>query len=133
MDPLQTLDQKRNSVRNQEANKMVAAKGKLNMGLNRISEDSHTSRSVGVRNFKVFSENERVKDDTKSIRNSVSVRKGAALTSTSDNKGILNKENGKGRSGTSANIKVGRKALGDVSNISGNIPRNVVHDGSKSL
>ncbi|XP_031283375.1 putative cyclin-B3-1 [Pistacia vera] len=112
---------------------MVAAKGKLNMGLNRISEDSHTSRSVGVRNFKVFSENERVKDDTKSIRNSVSVRKGAALTSTSDNKGILNKENDKGRSGTSANTKVRRKALGDVSNISGNIPRNVVHDGSKSL
>ncbi|KAK2654102.1 hypothetical protein Ddye_013958 [Dipteronia dyeriana] len=42
-------------------------------------------------------------------------------------------KNSKGKGVSSAYNKVGRKALVDVSNIPGNIARNVVHDGSKHV
>ncbi|KAH9646242.1 putative cyclin-B3-1 [Citrus sinensis] len=128
------LDQNQGSVLNQGRIKVVAAKGKLKMGVNRVTEDSRTRRNVGGRNFKVYSENEMVKEDSNTIKNSVPVKNGAALASASNAKGIVNKmENNKGKDANTASSKVGRKALVDVSNIKGNVPRSVVHDGSKSL
>ncbi|KAH9677023.1 putative cyclin-B3-1 [Citrus sinensis] len=128
------LDQNQGSVLNQGRIKVVAAKGKLKMSVNRVTEDSRTRRNVGGRNFKVYSENEMVKEDSNTIKNSVPVKNGAALASASNAKGIVNKmENNKGKDANTASSKVGRKALVDVSNIKGNVPRSVVHDGSKSL
>ncbi|KAK1575121.1 hypothetical protein Q3G72_002822 [Acer saccharum] len=114
---------------------MASVKGKLKMGINRVTEDSRARGTVGGGNLKVYSEAEKVKLDANSIRNSVTVKKAAALASASDTKGTLNKmeNNIKVKGVSSAYTKVGRKALADVSNISGNIARNVVHDGSKNL
>ncbi|KAH9677022.1 putative cyclin-B3-1 [Citrus sinensis] len=134
MASLKMLDQNQGSVLNQGRIKVVAAKGKLKMSVNRVTEDSRTRRNVGGRNFKVYSENEMVKEDSNTIKNSVPVKNGAALASASNAKGIVNKmENNKGKDANTASSKVGRKALVDVSNIKGNVPRSVVHDGSKSL
>ncbi|KAJ4705769.1 Cyclin [Melia azedarach] len=110
---------------------MTSVKGKLKMGLNQVTKDS---RTVGVRNFKVYSENEKVKGDPNTIKSLAPLKKVAAPVSASDTKEILNKvEYSKGTGASIAKTKVGRKALVDVSNLEGNIPRNVVHDGSKSL
>ncbi|KAK9182010.1 hypothetical protein WN944_025151 [Citrus x changshan-huyou] len=134
MASLKMLDQNQGLVLNQGRIKVVAAKGKLKMGVNGVPEDSRTRRNVGGRNFKVYSENEMVKEDSNTIKNSVPVKNGAALASASNAKGIVNKmENNKGKDANTASSKVGRKALVDVSNIKGNVPRSVVHDGSKSL
>ncbi|KAL5813310.1 hypothetical protein ACOSQ3_028260 [Xanthoceras sorbifolium] len=109
-------------------------KGKPKMGINRVGEHSR-ARGSGGGDLKVYSENEKVKLDANSIKNSVTVKRVAALTSASDTKGTLNKmeSNSKGKGVSSAYTKVGRKALVDVSNIPGNIARNVVHDGSKHM
>ncbi|KAK4836814.1 hypothetical protein QYF36_000402 [Acer negundo] len=128
--------------------------GKLKMGINRVTEDSRARGNVGGRNLIVYSEDEKVKLDANSIRNSVTDKKAAALTSVSDTKviafsvrpfvsvnlmgvgGTLNKMENKGKGVSSAYTKVGRKALADVSNIPGppgNIARNVVQDGSKNM
>ncbi|KAI9160579.1 hypothetical protein LWI28_009625 [Acer negundo] len=124
------------------------------MGINRVTEDSRARGNVGGRNLIVYSEDEKVKLDANSIRNSVTDKKAAALTSASDTKviafsvrpfvsvnlmgvgGTLNKMENKGKGVSSAYTKVGRKALADVSNIPGppgNIARNVVQDGSKNM
>ncbi|KAK2654421.1 hypothetical protein Ddye_014277 [Dipteronia dyeriana] len=114
---------------------MASIKGKMKMGINRVTEDSRARGTVGGGNFKVYSEDEKVKLDANNIRNSVTVKKAAALTSASDTKGTFNKlENiSKGKGVSSAYTKVGRKALADVSNIPGNIARTVVQDGSKNM
>ncbi|KAL9412531.1 hypothetical protein AB3S75_046040 [Citrus x aurantiifolia] len=134
MASLKMLDQNQGLVLNQGRIKVVAAKGKLKMGVNGVPEDSRTRRNVGGRNFKVYSENEMVKEDSNTIKNSVPVKNGAALASASNAKGIVNKmENNKGKDANTASSKVGRKALVDVSNIKGYVPRSVVHDDTKSL
>ncbi|KAL9409951.1 hypothetical protein AB3S75_048217 [Citrus x aurantiifolia] len=134
MASLKMLDQNQGLVLNQGRIKVVAAKGRLKMGVNGVPENSRTRRNVGGRNFKVYSENEMVKEDSNTIKNSVPVKNGAALASASNAKGIVNKmENNKGKDANTASSKVGRKALVDVSNIKGNVPRSVMHDGSKSL
>ncbi|KAK3220953.1 hypothetical protein Dsin_014923 [Dipteronia sinensis] len=67
---------------------MASIKGKLKMGINRVTDDSRSHGTVGGRNLKIYSEDEKLKLDANSTRNSVTVKKAAALTSASDTKVI---------------------------------------------
>ncbi|OAY26437.1 putative cyclin-B3-1 isoform X2 [Manihot esculenta] len=125
---------------------MVAAKGKVQMGINRVTEDSRCHRTdKGVRNFKVYTDNENAKVDVSGIsvreslvpaRTSVSVNKGALPNTSSDLKeGSKFAEKIKGKSVSSVNqdFNFRRKALADVSNAQSSFSRNVTCDGSKTM
>uniref|UniRef100_A0A2C9U906 B-like cyclin n=1 Tax=Manihot esculenta TaxID=3983 RepID=A0A2C9U906_MANES len=126
---------------------MVAAKGKVQMGINRVTEDSRCHRTdKGVRNFKVYTDNENAKVDVSGIRSvreslvpartSVSVNKGALPNTSSDLKeGSKFAEKIKGKSVSSVNqdFNFRRKALADVSNAQSSFSRNVTCDGSKTM
>ncbi|KAE8124505.1 hypothetical protein FH972_019383 [Carpinus fangiana] len=106
---------------------MVAA-----TGMNGGGEHNRTIKSVGLRNFKIYAEGEGVKDDSKIIgRKSVTVNKGANLTTAQG--GLNNMEKSKGKVVATASKIVRRKALADVSNAQVNSSRNVVRDGPKLM
>ncbi|KAL0009463.1 hypothetical protein SO802_010965 [Lithocarpus litseifolius] len=108
---------------------MVTAKGKLAAGLNRVGDDSRASKSVGVRNLKVYVECEPAKADADSNEGkSVIASKRANLTSV---RGVNNMEKNKGKLISSASTNVRRKALADVSNAQGNSSRKAVPVGLK--
>ncbi|KAM4080389.1 hypothetical protein ACJW30_11G012200 [Castanea mollissima] len=103
---------------------MVTAKGKFAAGLNRVGDDSRASKSVGVRNLKVYVESEPAKADADSNEGkSVIASKRANLTSV---RGGNNVEKNKGKLVSSASTNVRRKALADVSNAQGNSSRKAV-------
>ncbi|KAF2302900.1 hypothetical protein GH714_010748 [Hevea brasiliensis] len=125
---------------------MVAAKGKVQMGINRATEDSRCHRTDKVvSNFKVYTDNEKAKVDVGGIsiresiapaRTSVPVNKGALSNATNDSKGGSKfAKNIKGKSVSSVNqdFNVRRKALADVSNVQSSFSRNVTCDGSKTM
>ncbi|KAL4597851.1 hypothetical protein ACB092_11G018100 [Castanea dentata] len=108
---------------------MVTAKGKFAAGLNRVGDDSRASKSVGVRNLKVYVESEAAKADADSNEGkSVIASKRANLTSV---RGVNNMEKNKGKLISSASTNVRRKALADVSNAQGNSSRKAVSVGLK--
>uniref|UniRef100_A0A5B6YQ56 Putative cyclin-B3-1 isoform X2 n=1 Tax=Davidia involucrata TaxID=16924 RepID=A0A5B6YQ56_DAVIN len=118
---------------------MVVVKKKLNTFTNRVTENHGTSKSVGIRIFKVYAEN-----DNSNVRgpNSIApeckksapVNKGITRFSASDSKEcFMNFEKSKGKRYGSIEKNVGRKVLADVSNIWGKFSRNEVHDGSKPV
>ncbi|XP_065630723.1 uncharacterized protein LOC136068030 [Quercus suber] len=108
---------------------MVTAKGKFAAGLNRVGDDSRASKSVGVRNLKVYVESEAAKADADSNEGkSVIASKRANLTSV---RGVNNMEKSKGKLINSASTNVRRKALADVSNAQGNSSRKAVPVGLK--
>ncbi|KAK4594970.1 hypothetical protein RGQ29_018630 [Quercus rubra] len=108
---------------------MVTAKGKFAAGLNRVGDDSRASKSVGVRNLKVYVESEPAKADADSNEGkSVIASKRANLTSV---RGVNNMEKSKGKLISSASSNVRRKALADVSNAQGNSSRKAVPVGLK--
>ncbi|KAG6765561.1 hypothetical protein POTOM_029607 [Populus tomentosa] len=122
---------------------MVAAKGKVSVGMNPVAEDAHTCRT-GVRTFKVYSENEKNKDaaSIKSARDSFLParripNKGYPPANASDSKGsskILGKNNCKhDNSGLNVNQNIRRKALADVSNVQSGNARDVAYDVSKPM
>ncbi|XP_002311288.4 putative cyclin-B3-1 [Populus trichocarpa] len=122
---------------------MVAAKGKVSVGMNRVAEDAHTCRT-GFRTFKVYSENEKNKDaaSIKSARDSFLParripNKGYPPANASDSKGslkIAGKNNCKhDNSGLTVNQNVRRKALADVSNVQSGNARDVAYDVSKPM
>ncbi|KAH8501217.1 hypothetical protein Peur_042941 [Populus x canadensis] len=122
---------------------MVAAKGKVSVGMNRVAEDAHTCRT-GVRTFKVYSENEKNKDaaSIKYARDSFLParripNKGYPPANASDSKGsskIVGKNNCKhDNSGLTVNQNVRRKALADVSNVQSGNARDVAYDVSKPM
>ncbi|RQO96857.1 hypothetical protein POPTR_010G173200v4 [Populus trichocarpa] len=130
---------------------MVAAKGKFSVGINRVAEDAHTSRTR-VRTFKVYSENEKMKDaaSIKSARdNPLPARrisnKEDSLAITSDSKLPLTCNmkgsskivvQNKGKHDTSrltVNQNARRKALADVSNVQSSCARNAAYGGLKSV
>ncbi|XP_011014858.1 PREDICTED: putative cyclin-B3-1 isoform X2 [Populus euphratica] len=122
---------------------MVAAKGKVSVGVSRVAEDAHTCRT-GVRTFKVYSENEKSKDaaSIKSARDSfLPARriptKGYPPANASVSKGsskIVGKNNCKhDNSGLTVNQNVSRKALADVSNVQSGNARDVAYDVSKPM
>ncbi|KAL9402224.1 hypothetical protein Peur_006073 [Populus x canadensis] len=122
---------------------MVATKGKVSVGMNRVAEDAHTCRT-GVRTFKVYSENEKNKDaaSIKSARDSFLParripNKGYPPANASDSKGslkIAGKNNCKhDNSGLTVNQNVRRKALADVSNVQSGNARDVAYDVSKPM
>ncbi|KAG6759980.1 hypothetical protein POTOM_036479 [Populus tomentosa] len=107
---------------------MVAAKGKFSVGINRVVEDANTSRT-GVRTFKVYSENEKMKD-------------AASIKSARDNllpsRRISNKEDPLAITSDSkrpfpVNQNARRKALADVSNVQSSCARNAAYGGLKSV
>ncbi|KAJ7948995.1 Cyclin [Quillaja saponaria] len=136
MASVKTADQLENSKNKQERNAMVAAKGKSNVGLSRVFEDTRIRKS-GVRSFKVYSEKEQVKVGNSNIKASIEAparrsvliaKKGVALNSASDIKvGFKNSEKAKGKLCSS---NVGRRALADVSNVKVSA-RNVGRNSSK--
>nr|XP_034906812.1 putative cyclin-B3-1 isoform X3 [Populus alba] len=122
---------------------MVAAKGKFSVGINRVVEDAHTSRT-GVRTFKVYSENEKMKDaaSIKSARDNLLPsrrisNKEDPLAITSDSKGsskIVVQNKGKhDTSRLTVNQNARRKALADVSNVQSSCARNAAYGGLKSV
>ncbi|XP_011014065.1 PREDICTED: putative cyclin-B3-1 isoform X2 [Populus euphratica] len=130
---------------------MVAAKGKFSVGINRVAEDAHTSRT-GVRTFKVYSENEKMKDaaSIKSARDNLLParrisNKEDPLAITSDSKLPLTCNmkgsskivvQNKGKHDTSrltVNQNARRKALADVSNVQSSCARNAAYGGLKSV
>nr|XP_034923626.1 putative cyclin-B3-1 [Populus alba] len=122
---------------------MVAAKGKVSVGMNPVAEDAHTCRT-GVRTFKVYSENEKNKDaaSIKSARDSFLParripNKGYPPANASDSKGsskIVGKNNCKhDNSGLNVNQNIRRKALADVSNVQSGNARDVAYDVSKPM
>ncbi|KAI8026184.1 putative cyclin-B3-1 [Camellia lanceoleosa] len=131
---------------------MVAVKGNSSTLLNQDKDrGTGTHKSVGVKNFKVYSENDKVKvrggdsintqcngTSRESLklpgRKSIPLNKGVTQTNASVSKGgpkILEKS--KAKRDSSIKINVGRKVLADVSNLRGNFLRTEVHDGSKPL
>ncbi|KAA8523415.1 hypothetical protein F0562_009838 [Nyssa sinensis] len=121
---------------------MVAVKEKLNTLTNRVTENQSTSKSVGIRNFKVYAEKDKgnvrgPNSIAPECKKSALVNKGVTRISASDSKGcfmnIERTQKSKGKQDGSIETKVGRKVLADVSNIRGNVSRNEIHDGSKQV
>ncbi|CAL5335367.1 unnamed protein product [Camellia sinensis] len=132
--------------------KMVAVKGNSSTLLNQDKDrGTGTHKSVGVKNFKVYSENDKVKvrgGDSSNTqcngtsreslmlpgRKSIPLNKGVTQTNASVSKGgPKTLEKSKAKRDSSIKINVGRKVLADVSNLRGNFLRTEVHDGSKPL
>ncbi|KAI8010418.1 putative cyclin-B3-1 [Camellia lanceoleosa] len=131
---------------------MVAVKGNSSTLLNQDKDrGTGTHKSVGVKNFKVYSENDKVKvrggdsintqcngTSRESLmlpgRKSIPLNKGVTQTNASVSKGgPKTLEKSKAKRDSSIKINVGRKVLADVSNLRGNFLRTEVHDGSKPL
>ncbi|KAI8010732.1 putative cyclin-B3-1 [Camellia lanceoleosa] len=131
---------------------MVAVKGNSSTLLNQDKDrGTGTHKSVGVKNFKVYSENDKVKvrggdsintqcngTSRESLmlpgRKSIPLNKGVTQTNASVSKGGPKAlEKSKAKRDSSIKINVGRKVLADVSNLRGNFLRTEVHDGSKPL
>lgn len=120
---------------------MVAVQGKLKTGRDPEAEDSLTHKRVGVGNFKVYLENETLRESVDgdtcrkakgnlitSRLKSVLVKRGTTQTNASVSKGThKNLEKSKGKLDNSVKTNVGRKALADVSNVQGHVSRNEVH------
>ncbi|KAJ6899955.1 cyclin-B3-1 isoform X4 [Populus alba x Populus x berolinensis] len=114
---------------------MVAAKGKFSVGINRVVEDAHTSRT-GVRTFKVYSENEKMKDaaSIKSARDNLLPSR--RISNKEDPLAITSDSKNKGKHDTSrltVNQNARRKALADVSNVQSSCARNAAYGGLKSV
>ncbi|KAG6758098.1 hypothetical protein POTOM_038434 [Populus tomentosa] len=105
---------------------MVAAKGKFSVGINRVAEDAHTSRT-GVRTFKVYSENEKMKDAA-SIKRDVF----NSLSSKSARDNLLPARY-PFEWPFPVNQNARRKALADVSNVHSSCARNAAYGGLKSV
>ncbi|XP_065855242.1 putative cyclin-B3-1 isoform X2 [Euphorbia lathyris] len=128
---------------------MAAAKESADVGANQVTEDSNCYKTdkVGVRNFKFYPSNVKIKVDVSRIgsvrksiiparKMSVLHDKGAHVTTASDTKvGLKCAENIKGKSVYSGNqgFNMRRKALADISNARGSSSRNATCDGSKPL
>ncbi|XAR67252.1 hypothetical protein NMG60_11001938 [Bertholletia excelsa] len=131
---------------------MVAAKGKSNTFLNRV-EDCGSSKSGGVKNFKVYADSDMAKvrphdsctakyketsRDSLMVpgpgRKSISVKKTIVQNNTGNLKGAPKRlDKSKAKCDSSIKINVARKALADVSNLRGNFSRTQDHDGYKPL
>ncbi|KAG6687157.1 hypothetical protein I3842_11G056300 [Carya illinoinensis] len=110
----------------------MAAKGKYGADLNRGIENSHTCKTGGVRNFKVYLESEAVKVDADSIgKKSAAVNKRTNLTTAQS--AFNNMEKCKGKLISTEKTMVRRKALADVSNVKRNSPSNAMCDGPKLM
>ncbi|KAF9674479.1 hypothetical protein SADUNF_Sadunf10G0131500 [Salix dunnii] len=117
-----------------ESNIMVAAKGKVSVGINRVAEDAHTSRT-GVRTFKVYSENEKMKDAA-SIKSARDILLPARLNlmEVKGSSKIVGQNKGKHDSSRlTVNQNARRKALADVSNVQSSCARNVAYGASKPI
>ncbi|WJX93248.1 hypothetical protein P8452_74797 [Trifolium repens] len=110
---------------------MVTLKGKSRLGSTRSSVGGLSRPTVGGKNFKVFSENDRIKVDDGTMTSAREVGAVSRKSAIEANKGVIsngvNKSKGdfksmeksKGTYGSSANMKA-RKALADVTNAQGN-------------
>ncbi|XP_042752230.1 putative cyclin-B3-1 isoform X1 [Lactuca sativa] len=119
---------------------MVAVKG-LNTFKSRVSGELETRKSVigGVRSFKVYTENEKVKVHSRdhvaaeTTRKSMPVKAETSQIQATCLKGALNKlDKIHGKNINSTQGKVARKVLGDISNSQGNLQKNEAFNGSKS-
>ncbi|XP_021299480.1 putative cyclin-B3-1 isoform X5 [Herrania umbratica] len=107
---------------------MTSLKGKP--GVSRADEHGFTRRS----GFKIYSENEKPKNEASTMMKSAVVSKGAPLTIASDSKGTLkNVANSKNKRDAYANKIVQRKALADLCNRASNVSATNVYDGSKPM
>ncbi|XP_017980023.1 PREDICTED: putative cyclin-B3-1 isoform X3 [Theobroma cacao] len=107
---------------------MTSLKGKA--GVSKAAAHGFTRRS----GFKIYSQNEKPKNEASTMMKSAVGSKGAPLTTASDSKGALkNMANSKAKRDTSANKIVQRKALADLSNRTSNVSATKVYDGSKPI
>ncbi|KAK2354425.1 G2/mitotic-specific cyclin S13-7 [Trifolium repens] len=110
---------------------MVTLKGKSRVGSTRSSVGGLSRPTVGGKNFKVFSENDRIKVDDGTMTSAREVGAVSRKSAIEANKGVISNgvnnpkgdfksmEKSKGTYGSSANMKA-RKALADVTNAQGN-------------
>ncbi|WJX87505.1 hypothetical protein P8452_69690 [Trifolium repens] len=110
---------------------MVTFKGKSRVGTTRSSVGGLSRPTVGGKNFKVFSENDRIKVEDGTMTSTREVGAASRKSAIEANKGVISNgvnnskgdfksmEKSKGAYGTSANMKA-RKALADVTNAQGN-------------
>ncbi|XP_021299476.1 putative cyclin-B3-1 isoform X2 [Herrania umbratica] len=103
---------------------MTSLKGKP--GVSRADEHGFTRRS----GFKIYSENEKPKNEASTMMKSAVVSKGAPLTIASDSKNVANSKN---KRDAYANKIVQRKALADLCNRASNVSATNVYDGSKPM
>lgn len=116
---------------------MVVVKG-LSTIKSRVSGERGTRKSGGVRSLEVYAENEKVKSDSRdhvaaeTKRKSVPVKAETSHVHANCHKVDVNKlEKIHGKNINSAQPKVGRKVLADISNSRGNIQKNETFDGSR--
>ncbi|WJX87506.1 hypothetical protein P8452_69690 [Trifolium repens] len=105
--------------------------GKSRVGTTRSSVGGLSRPTVGGKNFKVFSENDRIKVEDGTMTSTREVGAASRKSAIEANKGVISNgvnnskgdfksmEKSKGAYGTSANMKA-RKALADVTNAQGN-------------
>ncbi|XP_061348710.1 putative cyclin-B3-1 [Gastrolobium bilobum] len=122
---------------------MVSLTGKSRVGSTRASIGGQSRPSVGGRNFKVFSENDRsnvgdglmksAREAGATLRSAIVANKGVIPNSSSNPKGgfkSMKKSSGKYGTSGNANLNV-RKALADVSNVQGNSATDIRRHSSK--
>ncbi|XP_045803075.1 putative cyclin-B3-1 isoform X2 [Trifolium pratense] len=110
---------------------MVTLKGKSRAESTRAAVGGQSRPTVGGKNFKVFSENDRIKVDDGTMTSAREVGAASRKSAIEANKGVISNgvnnskgdfksmEKSKGTYGTSANMNA-RKALADVTNAQGN-------------
>ncbi|KAK3042661.1 hypothetical protein RJ639_000913 [Escallonia herrerae] len=96
-------------------------------------EDRGTSNSVGLRNFKVFAENDKGKVCRRDMLDADCKRKSVPAKNKFSQGDLQNLEKSKAKRNSSVKINVRRKVLADISNVRGNIARNELHDGFKPV
>ncbi|KAK2972056.1 LOW QUALITY PROTEIN: hypothetical protein RJ640_005076, partial [Escallonia rubra] len=87
---------------------------------------------VGLRNFKVFAENDKGKVCRRDMLDADCKRKSVPAKNMFSQGDLQNLEN-KAKRNSSVKINVRRKVLADISNVRGNIARNELHDGFKPV
>ncbi|KAM5586865.1 putative cyclin-B3-1 [Rosa sericea] len=122
---------RRSSATSQDTNKLGAFKPNVSMALNRLGKENQT-RTVGAKNFKVYTEKGTAKPDVDS-RSSVPLKKSILDNKSVVKAGLFSMEKSKAALGSVATGNVGRRALADVSNVKGNSSRVVGGDASKPM
>ncbi|XP_039015106.1 putative cyclin-B3-1 isoform X2 [Hibiscus syriacus] len=98
----------------------------------KLKENLGDQRSFG-RGFKIYTQNEKTKNEASAMTKSIAGSKEAVLTAAKDSKGSLkNMTKIKGKRDSSENKVVQRKALSDLSNLTSFVSSTKVYDGSKS-
>ncbi|XP_010260688.1 PREDICTED: putative cyclin-B3-1 [Nelumbo nucifera] len=128
---------------------MVSSKDKLNANQRRVA-DQRIVKNVGIKEFKVYSDTEKIKVRVREsvaadapntgrkpivrTRKSIPVMEGGKGGDLGDLKGSAeNESKSKRMQHSSVKVKVGRKILADISNVRNSLTKNGEIDGSKPL